>query len=221
MRTVVFDLDGTLADTGADLIAATNTRFQALGHGDLLHPERDKLVAFRGIREMLELGFSRLDDPVDAAEVELQFPLVVAAYAAEIDRFTQLYPGVEAAVESLLEGGYRTAICTNKPVDLAEDLMQRLGVRGLFGAVVGAGSLRQNKPDPAPYLAAVERAGGTLARSFMVGDTITDHDTARAAGVASVLVTFGPAGRDVAALGPDALLDDYAALAGLADRLVG
>jgi phosphoglycolate phosphatase len=77
------------------------------------------------------------------------------------------------------------------------------------------------KPDPAPYVETVQRAGGNLARSVLIGDTVTDRETARAAGVPSVLVTFGPTGRDVEALQPEALLDHYDDLFDLVEGLIG
>ena len=76
------------------------------------------------------------------------------------------------------------------------------------------------KPDPAPYVEAVRRAGGDVARSVLIGDTVTDRDTARAAGVPVVLVTFGPSGGAVAEMQPDALLDHFDALAGVLAGLV-
>ena len=116
------------------------------------------------------------------------------------------------------------AICTNKPEGLAHTLLTRLGVRDMFGALVGADTLVHRKPDPAPYRtgrrAAVERAGGDPARSFLVGDTETDVKTARAAGVPIVLVGFGPEGRGIARLNPDAMLDHFDALPALAHDLL-
>lgn len=220
MRTVIFDLDGTLADTSADLIAAANACFRGLGHGDLLDPEADQLTAFHGGRAMLRLGFSRLG-ATDEAEVDAQYPVLLAAYEQGIDRHTRLYPGVVDAVEALLAAGFRTGICTNKPAGLAELLMDRLGVRGLFGSLVGADTLPVRKPDPAPYLLSVERAGGAVARSMLVGDTETDSRTAAAAGVPVALVTFGPEGEGVSRLAPDALLGRFADLPALAERLIG
>ncbi len=208
MKTVIFDLDGTLADTSADLIAAANACFRALGHGDMLDPARDVTTAFHGGRAMLRLGFSRLG-PVDEAAIDRAFPKLLAAYEADIDRHTVLYPGCVAAIERLRATGHAVGICTNKPEGLAEVLLTRLGVRDLFGSLVGADTLPTRKPDPAPYVAAVERAGGVVARSVLIGDTETDRATARAAGVPSVLVSFGPEGRAVAALHPEALLDHY------------
>ncbi len=218
MRTVVFDLDGTLADTSADLIAAANACFQGLGLGSPLHPVADALTAFHGGRAMLRLGFARVGGT--EAMVEEQFPVLLAAYAEGIDRETRLYPGAVAAVEELLVRGFATAICTNKPEGLAETLLTRLGVRGLFGSLVGADTLPVRKPDAAPYRLAVDRAGGTAARSMLLGDTQTDRDTGLAAGVPVALVTFGPEGTGVARFAPEALLHRFADLPDLAAQLL-
>lgn len=209
MNTVIFDLDGTLADTSGDLIAAANESFLARGLGALLDPERDRLTAFHGGRAMLRLGFSRLDRLVADEELEPYYQEFLTAYAENIDRETRLYPGAEAAVEALLGAGFKVGICTNKPEGLAETLMQKLGVRGLFGSLVGADTFPVRKPDPLPYREAVLRAGGDPARSVLIGDTDTDVKTARAAGVPVVLVAFGPEGPGIARLEPDALLQSY------------
>lgn len=219
MRTVVFDLDGTLADTAEDLLAAANACFTGLGHGALLS-SADALTAFHGGRAMLRLGFSRLDSGWSEADVSREYPRLLAAYAEGIDRHTRLYPGAVAAVEALRRQGFRTSICTNKPEALAETLLTRLGVRHLFAALVGADTLPVRKPDPAPYRLAVERAGGIVARSILIGDTETDRSTGRAVGVPVALVTFGPEGRAVARLEPEALLDHFDDLPALAERLL-
>ncbi|MCB2128929.1 MAG: HAD-IA family hydrolase [Rhodobacteraceae bacterium] len=219
MKTVIFDLDGTLADTSADLIAAANACFRRLGEGDLLDPDRDALTAFHGGRAMLRLGFSRLGR-ADEAEVDRHYPILLAAYEDGIDRETRLYPGAAEAVEALRAGGYRTGICTNKPERLAEILMTRLGVRDLFASLVGADTLPVRKPDPAPYRLSVERAGGRVGASLLVGDTDTDRRTARAAGVPSVLVTFGPAGHGVTDFAPEATIDRFSDLCATVERLI-
>lgn len=220
MRTVIFDLDGTLADTSRDLIVAANACFDALGLGTPLDPAADAATAFRGGRAMLRLGLERLGVE-DEMAVDAQYPVFLRNYEDAIDVHTKLYPGAAEAVERLRAQDYRIGICTNKPSGLAETLVKRLGVRDLFGALVGADTLSVRKPDPAPYLAAVSRAGGDRGRSLLVGDTETDHATARAAGVPVVLVTFGPEGDAIAALAPDALLPDYAALPRVVSSLIG
>ncbi|NSX54377.1 HAD-IA family hydrolase [Parasulfitobacter algicola] len=219
MRTVIFDLDGTLADTSRDLIAAANTCFQDLGLGNLLDPVDDAATAFRGGRAMLALGFSRVDG-FGEDDIDRQQPLFVKAYDNNIDTHTTLYPYAMQAVETLKSNGFAVGICTNKPAGLAEKLLTRLGVRNEFASMIGADTLPVRKPDPAPFIAAVEQAGGTVSRSCLIGDTDTDRKTARAAGVPSVLVTFGPSGDTVRDLEPEALLHDYKDLPAIAVKLL-
>lgn len=217
LPTVVFDLDGTLADTSADLLAAANA---CLPGGAVLGPG-DALTAFHGGRAMLRLGFSRLGRDWGEADVDVAYPVLLEAYRQAIAVHTRLYPGAMEAVEALKSAGFAVSICTNKPEVLAEELLQRLGVRGAFGALVGADTLPVRKPDPAPYVAAVERAGGLVGRSMLVGDTETDAKTGLAAGVPVALVTFGPEGRGVERFRPAALLERFEDLPGLAESLLG
>lgn len=220
MRTVVFDLDGTLADTSGDLIAAANACMRARGVGDRLDPVADALIAFQGGRAMLRLGYQRAD-LVEAEELaQDDYGRLLAYYAEDMATHTRLYPGAPEALTALRNAGFLTAICTNKPEALAHKLVAHLGVADLFDALVGADTLPVRKPNPAPYRAAVTHAGGTVAQSFLIGDTQTDRETARNAGVASVLVTFGPEGQNIARLAPDALLDYYTELPELALRLL-
>lgn len=215
MRCVVFDLDGTLADTSADLLRAANASLPlpVLGAGDAL-------TAFHGGRAMLRLGFSRLGRDWTEADVDAAYPRLLEAYRAGIAVETRLYPGAMEAVEALRIGGFKVAVCTNKPEGLADQLLRALGVREAFGALVGADTFPVRKPDPLPYRAAVERSGGVVAQSMLVGDTETDAKTAAAAGVPVVLVTFGPEGAGVSRFDPAALLDRFEDLPGLAGRLL-
>ncbi|GHF50035.1 HAD-IA family hydrolase [Seohaeicola zhoushanensis] len=220
MRTVIFDLDGTLADTSKDLIAAANHCFRLMGLGDVLNPELDAGVALRGGRRMLSEGLDRLT-LFDASTVDQYYPVLLEAYAEAIDTHTVLYPGAMEAVEALRSGGIGVGICTNKPEALAELLLTRLGVRGAFASLVGADTLPVRKPDPEPLREAARRAGGDPARCLLVGDSDTDRNTARAAGVPSVLVTFGPSGDDMAALQPEALIASFDELPDVVARLLG
>jgi phosphoglycolate phosphatase len=219
MRTVVFDLDGTLADTSADLLASANVCFADMGHGAVLD-QRDTLVAFHGGRAMLRAGFERLGVAYSEADISRYYPMLLEAYGAAIDTHTRLYPGAVDAVEALRRAGFATAICTNKPEGLAVELVRRLGISDLFGALVGADTLATRKPDPAPYHEALRRVGGTLSRSMLIGDTETDRKTGLAAGVPVALVTFGPEGRAIERLAPEALLEHFDDLPALAARLL-
>lgn len=222
MRCVVFDLDGTLADTSADLVASANACFADLGLGPLLDPQRDAGTALRGGKAMLQLGFSRIDGPGEddlEAEVARLYPVLLRAYGEALATHTRLYPGAMEAIDALRGAGYRTAICTNKPEALAERLMVALGARGAFDALIGADTLPVRKPDPAPFHASVARAGGGRGRACLVGDSITDRETARAAGAPSILVTFGPEGAQMPALAPDFLIADYTELFAVVEAL--
>lgn len=220
MRTVVFDLDGTLADTSKDLIAAANSCFRDLGLGDLLDPQIDAGIALRGGRMMLRTGFERSGTHGED-EVDRQYPRLIEAYAANLDTHTVLYPGAMDAVRQLKADGYSVAICTNKPIAQADELMRRLGVHDDFDAILGADSLPVKKPDPQHLIATAKRAGGDPERMLLVGDSDTDRNTAANAGVPCILVTFGPSGDDMAALRPEALLDDYAKLPEMVRDLIG
>lgn len=221
MQTVIFDLDGTLADTSGDLIAAANACFRAMGRGDVLDPLVDAATAFMGGRAMLTLGLERIAHGNVAAQVEQWYPHLLSAYEADIDRYTTIYPGAMEAVGVLSATGYKVGICTNKPEKLAETLLSRLGIRKAFASLIGADTLPTRKPDPAPLREAALRAGGDPAQSLIVGDTITDRQTARALGVPCILVTFGPDGAAVADLDPEGVIDRYDALPGEVRRLIG
>ncbi|KIX19490.1 MULTISPECIES: HAD-IA family hydrolase [unclassified Paracoccus (in: a-proteobacteria)] len=221
--TVVFDLDGTLADTSGDLVAAANACFRARGLGDLLDPVADALIAFHGGRAMLRAGYGRMssDTLLPPGAEDEDFDSLLSHYGAAIAVHTRLYPGVEAALDRLAADGHRLAVCTNKPEALAETLLRELGIRDRFGAMIGADTLPVRKPDPRPYQAAVEGAGGTVAQSFLVGDTETDRKTAAAAGVRVALVSFGPEGEAISRLAPEVLLAHFDQLPAIARDWLG
>lgn len=221
--TVVFDLDGTLADTSADLIGAANSCLEARGMGPLLDPVEDALVAFHGGRAMLRAGYARAAQELllpPGAEDE-DYPRLLEFYGRNIAVHTRLYPGVKEALRQLAADGHILAVCTNKPEALAETLLRELGIRDTFASLIGADTLPVRKPDPRPYTAAVERAGGVPANSFLVGDTETDRKTAAAAGVRVALVGFGPEGNAISRLAPEALLEDFGELPELARDWLG
>lgn len=219
MRTVVFDLDGTLADTSGDLLAAANSCFRGLGLDDLL-TVADSGTALKGGRAMLRLGFSRVTG-YGEDEVDRQYQALLDAYALAIDTHTVFYPGAMEAVRALKDDGYVVAICTNKPEALAHTLLTSLGVRDEFAAILGADSLPVRKPDPEHLFETVRRAGGNIDKSVLIGDTVTDRDTSKNAGRPSILVTFGPGDDDVRDLKPEGLIGHFDELHDEVRRLIG
>ena len=221
MKTVIFDLDGTLADTSGDLIAAANACFREMGRGEVLDPVADVSTAFRGGRAMLKLGLERIAHADVTGQVEHWYPYLLTAYEGAIDRYTTLYPGAMEAVGALSGAGYKVGICTNKPEKLAEILLARLGIRDAFASMIGADTLSTRKPDAAPLREAVLRAGGDPVQSLIVGDTVTDRKTAGALGVPCILVTFGPDGQAVKELEPEGTIGHFDDLQAEVARLIG
>lgn len=221
MKTVIFDLDGTLADTSGDLLEAANVCFRDMGAGDILIPGQDAGIALRGGRRMLSAGLERMGHSDPEPVIAQYYPVLLEAYGEKIDVHTFLYPGAMEAVAALSQAGYGIGICTNKPEGLAHTLLQRLGIREAFASLVGADTLSVRKPDPEPLFEAARRAGGDPAQCCLVGDSDTDRNTAKAAGVPSILVTFGPSGEDMVALEPEVLLADFADLPDAVARLLG
>ncbi|HEY0413222.1 MAG TPA: phosphoglycolate phosphatase [Allosphingosinicella sp.] len=212
---VAFDLDGTLADTALDLAAALNHALRALGRPEVPAGEVRHLVG-HGARALLRRGLAASGEAPEAL-VDEGFPIFIDYYAAHICETTKVYPALEAALDALAADGARLAVCTNKAERLTHRLLDALGWSKRFDAVVGGDTLAVRKPDPAPLHAAIARAGG--GRAAFIGDSITDADTARAAGLPFVAVSFGFSDRPVEALGAHAVIDDYAKLAETLGRL--
>jgi phosphoglycolate phosphatase len=212
---VVFDLDGTLADTALDLAASLNHALTALGRSPLSAQDVRRMVG-HGARAMLEKGLAATGG-VDDALIEQAFPLLLHDYEKHIADHTKPFDGVEAALAALEAQGTKLAICTNKLEALTHSLIAALGWQGRFAAIVGGDTLPQRKPDPAPVHAAIERAGG--GRAVFVGDSITDTEAARAAGIGCVALTFGFSDRPARELGATALIDHWAELLPTLERL--
>ena len=219
--TVIFDLDGTLADTSGDLISAANSTLSDGGFGHPLYMDRDRLTAFHGGKALLRAGLARINGATPDEEfVGRSYPAFLKVYEDEIDRHTQLYAGVGGVLERMRGNGWRLGVCTNKPERLARILLSRLGVLDRFDSLVGADTLTVRKPDPEPLLHSIAAAGGEPGRSVFVGDTEMDLKTARAASVPIILVSFGPEDSGVGRYGPDAMLDTFNRLPEVAAGLV-
>jgi phosphoglycolate phosphatase len=202
---VAFDLDGTLADTAPDLAASLNHTLASLGR-ETIDPAAVRFLIGHGARALLRRG---LDATGEASEelVEQSYPVFIEHYAANICRGTRAYPGVEAALDTLAGSGVALAICTNKPEVLTLALLEALGWTERFDSIVSGDTLPVRKPDPAPLHEAIARAGG--GRAAFVGDSIIDADTARAARLPFVAVSFGFSDRPADQLGGAATIDGY------------
>jgi phosphoglycolate phosphatase len=212
---VVFDLDGTLADTALDLTAALNYALGELGRPNI-SPEAVRRMVGHGARALLRKGLAATGEVNDAL-VDQAFPLLIRYYEDHIADHTRPFDGVEGALSALDAQGVKLAICTNKLEALTLDLVAALGWQGRFAAIVGGDTLPLRKPDPTPVHEAIGRAGG--GRAAFVGDSISDTDAARAAGVPCIALTFGFSDRPADQLGATALIDHFDELLPTLERL--
>ncbi len=205
---VIFDLDGTLADTEPDLASALNGVLRELGRAQL--PEQHvRTMIGHGARALVRKGLAATG-AVTETLVEQAFARFLELYAKAICVETRPFDGCTEMLDDLASHGVMAAVCTNKPESLTHHLLAALAWNDRFAAVIGGDTLLVRKPDPAPLRAAISRAGGR--RPVFVGDSITDADTARAAGVPFVAVTFGYCEGPVQALGADAIVTRFADL---------
>jgi phosphoglycolate phosphatase len=205
---IVFDLDGTLIDTAPDLIDSLNHALSADGFGTVDQAQIGAHVG-RGGRAMIERVFALSQRRFDPEIVERHHEVFVEHYAAGIPGRSRPYPGVLEAIARAKEVGYVFAICTNKPERMAASLVERLGLSDLFGAICGGDTFAFRKPDPRHLTETIARAGGDPNRAVMVGDSRTDIDTAKAAGIPVVAVDFGYTDRHVREFEPSVVISHF------------
>ena len=209
MKSIVFDLDGTLADTSRDMLKAANLCFEEMGHSEVLSEEKHRGTALHGGRAMLTKGLSILNEPAQANIISEYYPKFLKYYKENLYGKTVFYEGAIFCVESMIQKGWNVGICTNKPESLANLLLTKMSAKGYFKSVVGADTLSVRKPDPAPFFETVRRLNGKPNRSCLVGDSITDYKTAKAADVPIILVDFPPNDTDISSLKPDAIIGHF------------
>ncbi|HYD12310.1 MAG TPA: phosphoglycolate phosphatase [Allosphingosinicella sp.] len=205
---VAFDLDGTLADTAPDIAGGINRMLADLGRAPLTEAEIRPLIG-DGARNLLRRVLTATGGSTEKLLDEAH-PLYLDHYAAHICDGTVPFPGVEQAMDELAALRVRLAVCTNKSVRMTGLLLDALGWTDRFAAIVCGDTLPVFKPDASTLRETIRLAGG--GRTVLVGDSMIDARTARAAGTKFVAVGFGFRDRPVEALGADAVIDSYDAL---------
>jgi phosphoglycolate phosphatase len=204
---LVFDLDGTLADSAPDLLGTLNVILRREGLAPVpLEAARALLGA--GARALIARGFAQEGRVLGPDRLEQLFRDFIVHYEAHIADGSQLYPGVLAALDRLGDAGYPLAVCTNKLEHAALLLLRALGVEARFRAICGQDTFGVAKPNPHIFKQTVARAGGA-ADAIMIGDSRTDIDTARAAGVPVIAVDFGYTDVPIEVLKPDRVIGHF------------
>jgi phosphoglycolate phosphatase len=207
-RTIVFDLDGTLADTAGDLIAALNSVLAS----ERLPPlpvDKARTLIGHGGRDLIRRGFAEDGRQLSTDKLETLFRAFLEFYDANIAVHTKLYPGVMQALDDFAKDDWRLAICTNKIERMSKKLVAELGVSDRFAFISGQDTFGVLKPDPIPLLKTIGKVGGTPERAIMVGDSISDVGAARSGGVKIVGVDFGYTDIHMNQLGPDRVISHF------------
>ncbi len=216
---IVFDLDGTLADTAGDLIGALNFILAQEGLPPTPLAEARALLG-AGARALIARGLDLNGVAVSTPKLDDMFHAFLAYYESRIAQESRLYPGVVAALDALEARGARFAVCTNKIEHPARLLLRKLDVAERFAFICGQDTFGVAKPDPKPLLETIARAGGLTRNALMVGDSKTDIATAKAAGVPVVAVDFGYSERPVAEYSPDRVISHFDELPAVAAALL-
>lgn len=206
--TLVFDLDGTLIDTAPDLIDTLNVVFAREGLPPVAYDTARNLIG-GGARAMIARGIEAEGRVLEPPKLEQMFDDFIAHYTAHVADRSQPFPGLIAALDHLAAGGYRFAVCTNKLERLSVLLLETLKLAGRFEAICGQDTFGIQKPDPEILRRTISAAGGSPQRAIMIGDSLTDIRTARAAGVPIIAVDFGYSEKPVSEFGPDRIISHF------------
>src|SRR5271156_1466671 len=217
--TIVYDLDGTLADTAEDLVATLNWLLGREGLAPLKAETAGSLLG-AGARALIKRGFAASGKALDPEATEGLFADYLTYYSAHIVVHTRLYPGVDKALAAFARAGWRQAVCTNKIEGLAKLLITKLGIAERFAFICGQDTFGVGKPDATPLLKTIAASGGAKGRAIMVGDSETDIKTARAAGVPVIAVDFGYTDVPIEELGPDRVISHFDQLMEACDALL-
>ncbi len=205
---ILFDLDGTLADTAADLCETLNVILEMHGR-ERVPEERVRHLVGGGARLLLERGYRETGEPASEEALDLSFHEFIDYYGRHIADHTKLWPGMRDQLDWLSERGALMAVCTNKVEGLSRKLLEMLGIDHYFPVVIGGDTLPVKKPDPEHLFEAIRQLGGMRENAVMVGDSETDVHAAKNAGIPCVCVSFGYTRVPVAELDAEAVIDHF------------
>ncbi len=212
-KAILFDLDGTLADSAPDIADALNLVLREQGLKEFSLKAVTSMVG-GGVPLLIERALKTLGESAGNDRIGSLVNRFLEIYTPRAAEKTMLFPGAREVLEAYHGEGVRLGVCTNKPEAVSNMILEALDVAHLFGVVIGGDTLPVKKPDPAPLIAAFGVLECDVAQCLMVGDSGVDAQAARAAGIAVLLVTFGYTQTPVHELDSDGLVDSFSALPG-------
>lgn len=205
---IVFDLDGTLADTAPDLIATLNRTTAPQGLPETPMSSVGQIVG-HGAKAMIRRAYELHQQDLSESLLDDLLAVFLEDYAANIANHSHFFDGLENALTDLRSDGYQFAVCTNKKESMAKLLIEKLGASHWFESLTGGDTFSFNKPDGRHIIETVKLGGGNPATAIMVGDTSNDINAAKDAGIRSIAVTFGYADHPVETLGADRIISHF------------
>ncbi|HEB59143.1 MAG TPA: phosphoglycolate phosphatase [Gammaproteobacteria bacterium] len=192
IKTVLFDLDGTLADTAPDLAYALNEVLREQGRPTLPFDTIRPVVSHGGMA-LIRLGFGMEPDEPGFEDLRQR---LLAVYRDNIARETRLFTGMSELLDAIEGQGMKWGVVTNKPSWLTEPLLEQLDLVQRAACIVSGDTLAERKPHPAPLLHACELTGSTAPECVYVGDAQRDIEAGSEAGMHTLVALFGYIGED-------------------------
>ena len=208
--TILFDLDGTLAATAPDITDAVNAVLAEQGWPALREEQAYGFIATgAAAEELIRHSLGDTADRLSADEKRRLLQRYFEIYGENLCVRTKLFDGCAGCLADLAAAGHVLAVCTNKPTAFAQRLLETLGIAGHFAAICGRDRFDAHKPDPRHVWSTIEEVGGDRRAAMLIGDSIVDWQSARAAGIPVILMSSGYSSQSLDSLGPDALVDHF------------
>ena len=204
IQLIIYDLDGTLIDSRRDIAEAVNGTLRELGLEDL-PVERVSTFVGSGVKNLIEQALKETGGKAGALKRSIK--LFRRLYGEHLLDHTRLYPAVRKVLEFFKDR--KQAVITNKPEDFSHKILRGLGIDSYFFRVLGGDGGFPKKPAPEPLLEIVQSAGVSIEKAVLVGDSATDVETGRNAGVKTLAVTYGFGSRlEIERAKPNLILND-------------
>lgn len=210
-KLVVFDLDGTLVDSVHDVANAVNRVLASEGLAAIEESSRRQLLG-EGARLRMKRAYEMRGRSLSEAELDARTSLFNRFYSEALVMHTRPYPGAVEVLNLLHERGLRIVVCTNKDERSARQVLAQLKLLPPVEDVAGSDTFGVQKPDRRHLTKLIERLGGQVSTTLMVGDSRHDVETARAAGVSVAVVNWGYTSVPPAQLGGDYLIERFSDL---------
>lgn len=212
---LIFDLDGTLIDSIADIALELSRLLQEEGLAPLTVADAQKMVG-EGAKILVKRAFEKNGKILSEEHLEKYFARYMEYYKNLEIKKTVLYQGVSETLFRLKNKGYKMAICTNKPQIPTDNVLQKLKIKDFFEVILTAESTPLIKPDPMPLLTAKRMLA--CEKAVMIGDSPPDVMAGKSAGMPVILMTYGYSKIPYHELGADVLLDDFNQLEAVIDE---